>query len=234
MKLIIFVLVVLVASFSVAGQPAEMVDYGGEACRQGTDIETIYWSQLPTGTTMASQFFTDTYPTYDAGVADDFEFDVSTTINMIRWWGGYWNGTTPVPIDCPVEIYLYLDDGTGNAPTLPQHTSAIDSWMIGSGEYTEAAEGVNYVCEYEFPLWVVFDPGVKYWIEIRKAFPLTPMGQYGLIQSEPVNLSPCVRGFDGHSIPWWTAQSTDAAFELIFDDELALESSTWAEIKTIF
>lgn len=232
MKLVLFVLV-LAVSLSIAAEPTAIGDVGGESTWPGSDTEFIYWTQLPTGGAMGSQYFPDFFPTYDAGVADDFEFAVSTTINRIRWWGGYWN-PGPGPVDSPVEIYLYLDDGTGNAPTLPQHTTAIDSWMIPVGGYTEVADGSNFRCEYDFPLWVVFDPAVKYWFEIRKAMPLGTCGQYGWVQSEPVALSPCVQGFDGLGVPWWTAQTTDAAFELVFDDTIALERSTWADIKTVF
>jgi hypothetical protein len=240
MKLVLFVLV-LAVSLSMAGRPTSVSDIygGGSGQGSGSEAETVYWSQLPTGYAHGSQYFTDMYPTYDAGVADDVEFAVSTTINKIRWWGGYWNGTTSVPIDSDVEIYLYLDDGTGNAPTLPQHSSAIASWMIGPGQYTEVLDGADYLCTYEFPTWVVFDPGVKYWIEIRKAFPFSPMGQYGWVGVIPVALSPSVQGFDGLGTVWWTPQDesgvpNDAAFELIFDDALALQRSTWADIKTIF
>ncbi|MEA3265493.1 MAG: hypothetical protein U9P42_00925 [Candidatus Fermentibacteria bacterium] len=232
MKLVLLVLVVAVA-LSFAGQITSFNINHSESTWQGSDAEDILWSQLPTGSAMASQYFDDMYPGYDSGVADDFEFAESTTINKIRWWGGYWNGAGG-PIDSPVEIYLYLDDGTGNAPTLPQHSSAIQSWMISAGDYTEVADGSNFVLEYEFPSWVVFDADVKYWFEIRKAFPFDPLGQYGWIQSDPIALSPCVQGFDGLGTVWWTAQTTDAAFELIFDDVLALERSTWAGIKANF
>ena len=225
----------LAVSFSTAGDPTATGDIisSGTSSWQGSNDEYILWSQLPTGSAMGSQYFPDLYPDYDAGVADDFEFDVFTHIDLIRWWGGYWNSSEPYPIDAPVEIYLYLDDGTGNSPTLPQHTSAIKIWMIPAGYYSEVPDGSNYRCEYEFGGLVTFYPGVKYWIEIRKAFPFDPYGQYGWIQSEPVSLSPCVQGFDGLGIDWWTAQTTDAAFELVLGN-VALERSTWAEIKTIF
>ncbi len=232
MKLVLFVLV-LAVSLSMAGQLSAIGGVAGGSTWPGSDAETVYWSQLPTGFAMGSQYFPDNFPTYDAGVADDFEFAVSTTINRIRWWGGYWN-PGPGPFDSPVEIYLYMDDGTGNAPTLPQHTTAIASWMIPAGGYTETADGADFRCEYDFPTWVVFDPGMHYWIEIRKAMPLATNGQYGWIQSEPIYLSSCVQGFDGLGIVWWTPQAIDAAFELVFDDAIALERSTWADIKTIF
>jgi len=231
MKLVTVLLAI--AAIAFAGDITSAVGTGSyTGDYSGTDAETVYWSQLPTGYAMGSQNFTDE-PTYDAGVADDFEFDVTTTINKIRWWGGYWNGEAG-PHDSPVEIYLYNDDGTGNAPTLPEHSSAIATWMINPGEYTEVADGADFMCEYEFPTWVTFDAGTKYWFEIRKAFPFAPLGQYGWIQSEPVNLSPCVQGFTGLGTVWWTAQTTDAAFELIFDDELALQRETWGSIKSIF
>ncbi len=234
MKSLLFMLAFAV-SLSTAEDPTATGDIISSGSGwQGSDDEDIVWSQLPTGSAMGSQYFTDLYPDYDAGVADNFEFDVFTIINRIRWWGAYWNTSEPIPIDAPVEIYLYLDDGTGNAPTLPQHASAIRSWTIPAGNYDEVADGGYYLCEYDYPFYVSLSAGVRYWLEIRKAFPWEPCGQYGWIQSEPVSLSPCVQGFDGLGIVWWTAQTTDAAFELICNDPYALEASTWAEIKTIF
>ncbi len=230
----ILIVLLSVAAFCFAGELTLSGGVAGTSTFSGSDAETILWSQPPTGYAMASQYFDDMYPSYDSGVADDVEFATETVVNKIRWWGGYWNGSAGAPIDSPVEIYLYNDDGTGNAPTLPQHTSAIQSWMIDPGDYTEAPDGANYVVEYTFPSWVVFEAGTKYWIEIRKAFPFDPLGQYGWIQAEPIALSPCVQGFDGLGTVWWTAQTTDAAFELIWDDAVSLDRSTWAGIKAAF
>ncbi len=232
MKLVTPILA-LVAALGFAGEITFSGGTAGVSTWGGTDGETVFWSQLPTGYAIVSQFYDDLYPAYDSGVADDVMFSAATCVNRIRWWGEYWNGTGG-PVDSPIEIYLYLDDGTGEAPTLPQHTSAIQSWMINPGEYTEVVDGSYYMMEYEFDPWLDFAPGQKYWIEIRKAFPFKPIGQYGWIQSEPVQLSPCVQGFDGLGIVWWTPGTTDAAFELVFDDILVLERSTWAGIKANF
>lgn len=232
MKLVLS-LFALVATISFAGAITTTGGTSSVSTYHGTDTETILWSQLPTGSAMASQNFTDE-PTYDAGIADDFEFATETTINKIRWWGGYWGGTNPLPIVAPIEIYLYMDDGSDSSPTLPQHTSAIDSWMVDATDYTEVADGSNYVCEYVFPSSIVFDPGQKYWFEVRKAMDYAGNGQYGWIQSSPISLSSCVQGFDGLAVVWWTPQSIDAAFELIFDDTVSLTRSTWAGIKTNF
>lgn len=231
---VVLIVLVLAVSLSMAGRITAIGDVqSGGSSYYGTDAEEIFWSQLPTGFAMGSQYFPDMYPDYDAGVADDFEFAEETTINKIRWWGGYWNGAGG-PVDSPVEIYLYVDDGTGVSPTLPQHDSAIMAWFIDPGEYTEVADGDNFMCEYAFPEWVTFDANQQYWFEIRKAFPFDPMGQYGWIQSEPINMASCVQGFDGLGTVWWTPQDIDAAFELIFDDALALQRSTWGNIKTVF
>jgi len=228
------VLFALAVSLSIAGHPTATGNAGTGSSRQGSDDEDVFWTQLPTGIPMPSQYFTDMYPEYDCGVAEDFEFPTETSINRIRWWGGYWNTSEPFPIDAPVEIYLYLDDGTGNAPTLPQHSSAIASWMIPVGDYTEVQDADNFLCTYDFDESIVFNADTKYWFEIRKAYAFDPCGQYGWIVSEPGFLAPCVQGFDGLGIDWWTPGDTGAAFELIFDDALVLEASTWGRIKTIF
>ena len=167
-----------------------------------------------------------------AGVADDFQFASETTVNMIRFWGGYWNGGTTADTD--MEIYLYLDDGSGVSPTTPEHTSAIASWMIGPGEYTEVADGANYKIEYYFPSWLVLDADTHYWIECRKAMSFAGNGQFGWIQSEPITMASCVQGFTGLGTVWWTPQDIDAAFELVFDDAVALERTTWGDIKSVF
>ncbi|NOQ22024.1 MAG: hypothetical protein GQ565_05155 [Candidatus Aegiribacteria sp.] len=233
MKLVLCVLI-LAVSLSMAGHPVATGNYGGTSNWQGTD-DIVVWSQLPSTGLMASQKFTDYDSTaVDCGVADDFEFTTETTINKIRWWGGYWNGAGPFPVVCYSQIYLYNDDGTGNAPTLPEHSSAINYWAIAPADYTETVDGDYFVYEYIFPADVVFDANTKYWIEIRKAFDFAGIGQWGRVQSTPIFLSACVQGtigFSGGPV-YWTALANDAAFELI--SEAALEASTWAEIKTIF
>ena len=235
MKFLLLMLA-LAVSLSMGGHPTAMGDVTNSRSNlQDYDYNPPdpLWSQLPTGNPMASQYFTDLYPDWDAGIANDFMFPVDIRINIIHWWGGYWNTSEPLPIVAPVEIYIYFDDGTQNAPTLPQHTSAIQSWMIDVGDYDEVADGDNYLCIYEFPEWIWFEADVIYWIEIRKAYAFDPYGQYGWIASEPVYLSYCVQGFDGLGIDWWTLQDTDAAFELFFEFG-ALQPTTWGEIKTIF
>ncbi len=233
MKALFFVLA-LAVSLSMAEHPTAMGDSisSGTSSWQGSDDEWLHWSQLPNEFPLSSQYFTDLYPAWDSGVATDFMFLEQTTVNMIRWWGGYWNTSEPLPIVAPVEIYIYLDDGTGASPTLPQHSSAIQSWMIQIGDYDEVADGNYYLCEYAFPGSVVFEACVTYWVEIRKAYAFDPFGQYGWIGSVPGLYAPCVRGFDGLGIIWWTPQITDAAFELSFFE--SLQPTTWAEIKTIF
>ena len=231
MKFVLAFLVVSVA-LSFAGEPMLFGGTSSGSTFSGTDAETILWTQPPTGYAQASQKFTDQPTTYDSGVADDFEFGTATTINRIRVWGGYWNGG--VTADTDMEIYLYLDDGTGVSPTLPEHTSAIASWMLAPGSYTEVADGANYRIEYTFPSWVVFDPNVQYWFEVRKAMSFTTNGQYGWIQSASIDAD-CVQGFTGLGTAWWTPQSGyGAAFELIYDDAVALERTTWGDIKSTF
>ncbi len=230
MKLVLCLLV-LAVSLSMASVTAN-----GEGTSSTnwvpTDAETILWEQVQTGFAQASQNFDEAE--YDAGVADDFMFPTTTVCNKIKWWGGYWNTSEPVPIIGPAEIYLYLDDGTGLSPTIPEHTSAIQSWIIPVGGYDEVADLDNFLCTYEFPEWVVFEANVTYWVEIRKAYAFSPYGQYGFVASEPGFLAPCVQGFPALALDYWTPLDAGAAFVLIWDDALALDASTWGDIKTIF
>ncbi len=230
MKLVLCLLV-LAVSLSMASVTVDVEGTSGTNWVP-TDAETILWEQPQTGGAQSSQNFDE--PAYDSGVADDFMFNVETVCNKIKWWGGYWNSSEPFPIVAPAEIYLYLDDGTGNAPTLPEHTSAIQSWMIAVGEYDEVADLDNFLCTYFFPEWVVFDANVTYWVEIRKAYAFDPYGQYGFVESDPGFLAPCVQGFPELAIDYWTPRPAGAAFVLIWDDAGALESSTWGDIKTMF
>ncbi len=196
--------------------------------------ETTVWSQLPTGYPLASQYFPDLYPNYDSGVAVDIQFDETTCFSEIYWWGDYWNGTTTPPILASLEIYIYEDDGTGNAPTLPQHTSAVRSYSFEAGAYWEEEDGDYWRCRCYLPYPFYCLGGQKYWIEIRKVMPFNPDGQWGWCASEPVIMSPCVQGFDGLGVEWWTPQETDVALELIFIWPPALERTTWADIKSTF
>jgi len=231
----------LILSAAAAG---DLTSSGGDAFPSrwnGTDAETILLSQLPTGSAYSSQKFADNDSTLlDSGIADDFQFSVSTTINKIRWWGQYWN-PGPGPFNCDAQIYIYADDGSGSAPTLPEHSSALMYFHLPAGSYTETADGGNFVYEYIFPSWVIFDPGVTYWIEIRKVLPFSTGGQWGLVASTPVSMSQSVQGIIGFGTsPYWTpltdigSNPVDVAFQLIWDDSVELSRNTWASIKSIF
>jgi len=230
--------VLLVSSFLFTAAAGPITGHGDAPSERShfssTAGETVIWSQLPTGYPLASQYFPDLYPEYDAGVAVDIQYDELKCFDLICWWGDYWNSTTPPPIDAPLELYIYEDDGTGNAPTLPQHISAIRSYSIEAGSYDEYQDGNYWKCVYDMPEYFYCLPDQKYWIEIRKVMPFSNDGQWGWCESEPVIMSPCVQGFDGLGIEWWTPQVADVAFELIYVWHPALERTTWADIKTIF
>ena len=196
--------------------------------------ETVIWSQLPTGWAYCSQYFPDLYPEYDSGVAGDFQFDSYEFPKIVRWWGDYWNSTLTPPFAVGFEIYIYEDDGTGNAPTLPQHTSAIRSYEYPYGTFDETEDGDYWRYECDLPGYLTCFPGQKYWIEIRRVMEWEPYGQWGWSESEPVVMSPLVQGFDGLGVEWWTPQVADVAFELIYVWPPALERTTWADIKTTF
>jgi hypothetical protein len=68
--------------------------------------ETILWSQLPTGLGYCLQHFPDLYPEYDSGVAGDFQFNSYEFPIIVCWWGDYWNGSVPLPIDAAFEVYI--------------------------------------------------------------------------------------------------------------------------------
>lgn len=232
---VLFSLLLVTAFPSMAGP---ITSYGGAPSERthfpSTAGETIIWSQLPTGYGYSSQYFLDMYPEYDSGVASDFQFDTYESFNIVRWWGEYWNSSLWPPLDAAVEVYIYEDDGTGNAPTLPQHSSAIRYYSYTSEYYSEVEDGEYW--KYECELYDHFTclPGQKYWIEIRRVMEFDPYGQWGWSSSEPVVMSPLVQGFDGLGIEWWTPQDADAAFLLVYVPPPALERTTWADIKTTF
>jgi hypothetical protein len=114
------------------------------------------------------------------------------------------------------------------------HSTATRSYIYPPGCYSEIEDGVYWKYECQFPGYLTCLPGQKYWIEIRRVMEFNPYGQWGWCVSEPVIISPSVQGFDGLGIEWWTPQAQDVAFQLVYVPPMALERTTWADIKTIF
>jgi hypothetical protein len=171
----------------------------------GTDVGFAYSSQLD-----------DVYP-FDSQVADDFILDASYSITDVHWWGAFWNGPPNEVDPCDFYIYIYADDGTGNAPTgagmdHPQQTALATYFFPQLTGYPLSPYG-NY--EYNATLSPAFpaNAGVKYWIAIQANFAFPP--QWGWVNTDMMQLHTAVQGFPLLGYPFWTMNTgVDMAFYL--------------------
>jgi len=180
-------------------------------------MDDVIWDNGQPGTwTIASQLDTG-YP-FNAQAADDFMFDTETDITGIGWYGRFWNGPPDEINPCDFNIYIYADDGTGNAPTgggmQNPETTALESYLF------EDVLGVSigeHAFSYELNLPSPFtaQPQEKYWIVFQAKFDFPP--QWGWLNTDnPVQLSPAVQGFPALQVPFWTlTDHGDQAFYLL-------------------
>lgn len=172
----------------------------------------IYNNGANVGTAVASQYAAN-YP-FNAQTADDFILLQSVSIADVHWWGGFWSGGPVNP--CGFNIYIYADDGTGNAPTggglSNPETTALASYSFPG--VTGTLDGGDY--EYEVDLSPPFSAsaGVKYWLVIQADLDFPP--QYGWIETAGYSNSPAVQGFPALGLPFWsdTSGGNDMAFYL--------------------
>ncbi len=157
------------------------------------------------------------YP-FVSQTADDFMFTEDMLVTDVHWWGGFWNGPPDEVEPCPFYIYIYADDGTGNAPTgagMPDPApTALASY------YFPGVSGLpldpNGYYEYDVDLSPPFSAaaGVKYWIAIQADFPYTP--QWGWTDTDGIHLHQATQGFPLLGVVFWTDldPAVDVAFYL--------------------
>jgi hypothetical protein len=143
-------------------------------------------------------------------------------VTDVHWWGGFWNGTAFDP--CNFYIYIYADNGTGNAPTGggmadPAPTALATYYFPGVSGLPLDPNGFY---EYNVNLSPPFTAtaGVKYWVVIQGKFPYPP--QWGWAQTSGIQLHQAVQGFPLLGMAFWTNTSptVDVAFYLTGEPEV--------------
>ena len=219
-----------------AGQRAPVRgDQGG--LRGGLRDITI-WDNYPDGSgswTLSSQV-DFVYP-FQSQKADDFLFDTGDDylVRGLVWEGRYWNPGTPYNI-VAFHVYIYPDDGTGNAPCLPVADPLDGGTPYGSDPYDPGNPGCSlehyvipiedvtttglggtddfeYVAELPGGVEFVASDGVKYWIAIQSENTFQP--QWGIYNVDPGQLHVAVGGFPLLGVDFWTDEEHgDTAFKL--------------------
>jgi hypothetical protein len=165
------------------------------------------------GNSLSSQL-DQVYP-FVSQVADDFILTDAMNVTDVHWWGIYWNGT---PLDaCDFYIYIYADDGTGNAPTgggMPDPSPTALATYFFTG-LTGQPLDPNGFYEYNVTLSPPFsaNANVKYWIAIQAVFAFPP--QWGWAQTGGIQLHDAMQGFPLLGNEFWTLDNgVDMAFYL--------------------
>jgi hypothetical protein len=157
------------------------------------------------------------YP-FVSQVADDFHFDEDTEIFDVHWFGGFWGGPPEEVDPCKFNIYFYLDDGTGTAPTgagMPDPApTAIASYSFPAvtGYPLDPNGFYSYEVDLDPPFLAIACE--KYWIAIQAEFDFPP--QWGWANTDQYHLATAVQGFPVLEMPFWTMidPEVDMAFYL--------------------
>jgi len=182
---------------------------------------TLLWDNGPVDP-MNSYFIMaeqDMFIPFNAQAADDFILSSSATITGVNWIGYF----TPNNFtEKSFNIYIYNDDGTGNAPTgagmnLPEETAV--------AHYQVAVTGVdigNSLSSYHATLSPGFSANAsqKYWISIQ--YQASPDGtDWNWLATYPdIRMSPAVYGENlSMGTPFWLTLSSDMSFNLTGTNE---------------
>jgi len=190
----------------------------------GGDAGYAYSSQLD-----------EVYP-FDSQVADDFILTDAMNVTDVHWWGAFWNGPPDEVDPSDFYIYIYADDGTGNAPTgagmeHPQGTALATYFFPQLTGYPLSPNGNH---EYNVTLSPPFQAtgGVKYWIAIQAVFPYPP--QWGWVNTDIIQLNTAVQGFPLLGYPFWTMDNgVDMAFYLTGEESMVCPFTVSPEEGTI-
>lgn len=133
-------------------------------------------------------------------VADDFMFTVGAfEIGGVEWSGG----VQPVT---EFNIYIYADDGTGTAPTLPERSSAVFTEALIPVADVASSPNAQFRGFFDFSYCLttsfIAEEGVKYWIAVQGVTDGT--ADWGLLQSSDMQLSAARYGHPDDGVPYWT------------------------------
>jgi hypothetical protein len=184
--------------------------------RAPKNVQNVIWDNggtIPGGNALSSQL-DQVYP-FVSQMADDFILTEGMNVTDVHWWGLFWNGTGFDPTD--FYIYIYADDGTGNAPTgggMPDPSpTALATYFFPA--VTGLPADPNGFNEYNVTLNPPFpaNANVKYWIAIQAVFAFPP--QWGWAQSSIIQLHDAMQGFPLLGYEFWTMDNyVDVAFYL--------------------
>ena len=184
--------------------------------------EVIWDNGLPGSGSYVIASQLDTNYSFNAQTADDFMFNGVAEITGVVWYGGFFDETTPDVINpCDFNIYIYEDDGTGNAPTGGGTANPETTKLYYSFENVLGVKIGEYSCSYEVGLDPVFNAqhGVKYWIVMQAVFNYPPQWGWLNLTDNQIQLSPSVQGFNSSKqeveMEFWTVHGGgDMAFKL--------------------
>jgi hypothetical protein len=223
-------LIAAILAFSTVAVTADTNEPTASCCEGATETSSgsvqhvgqdIIWDNGGTfaGANCMSSQRDDCYP-FISQVADDFWFEEETIVTDFHWYGCFWGGNPIDPMD--FEIYIYADDGTGNAPTgggMPD-PSPTALWAGFFPGVTGMPLDPNGFYSYE----VILDPpftamaGEKYWIAAVSWFCFPP--QWGWTVTDQLTGSPSVQGFPLLGMPFWAPHGYgDVAFYLTGEGE---------------
>ncbi len=139
-------------------------------------------------------------------VGDDFMFSGSAyEITAVEWSGGSIGPPGVEPVT-EFNLFIYADDGTGTAPTLPERSSAIFSEVLIPFAAVTTTPNAQFRGFYDFSYCLttpfIAEDGVKYWIAVQAV--TDGSAQWALLRSRTTQLSPGRFGFPGIGVPYWT------------------------------
>jgi hypothetical protein len=167
-------------------------------CSGGGDTEIVWDNGMNiTEDTLPAQYEPAEYG--ELGVlADDFQFDETTSVTDVHWIGVYWNGEPLGGFDW--NITFYNDDGTGTGPG----TVFAGMYNFTNNECNEQELEVSgyYNCTVYLPDALVFQADTKYWVAFRSYGVYPP--QAGMPGHTGTQLHELVFKSEFFGYPTWT------------------------------
>ncbi len=194
---------------------------GSASVNVGAARGDVIWDNIPDGYVGAELRSSqrDTWSPWRSGVADDFLCGSSNPgqpcfVTDVHWWGGWWNPGPPGNATA-FEINFYADAGgmpTGAGLWDPSPT-ALFSYTIPMNQITVTPFGVLEEYAVGLPTGAQLVCAEKYWVEIVSVSLYPP--QWGIADAGAnQQMGFAHQGFPVLGTPYWTPQSSDAAFRL--------------------
>jgi hypothetical protein len=176
-------------------------------------------------------------------VANDFVFDADRVIRRVRWWGEYWENTTPCEAGIvPPGFYLRVYHDFDCLPDEGEHGDPYAEYFAEgpAGEaFVACREDQFPIYSYEWDVEIPISAGVRYWMSIQMADHGFPP-QWGRLTTETT--TGCVSAFGGGWLepPWWMTVTDVVGFPVDFSQEfecdtpVAVQQSSWGRIRALY